>query len=243
MTKESFKRDFDRTKDIKRPVEFKINYLQTNPFSVQISMGNTKVICAATGGNKMPPHLRNLGQGWVTAEYSMLPSASKSRIIRERRGAKGRTKEIERLIARSLRSVCDLKLIPYESVIVDCDVIQADGGTRTASITGGFIALYLLFKDMQNRRKISKSPIQDFLAAISIGIVHGEALLDLNSYEDMVAQVDMNMVMTDSGRLSEIQATGEESTFNKEQLNEMITLGEKGIRELIKEQKKALGIT
>jgi ribonuclease PH len=240
MKEQSFARDYDRSSNEKRPVEIVINYLDSNPYSVLIAMGKTKVICAATAGNRLPPHMRDTGKGWVTAEYAMLPSAGKDRARRERAGAKGRTKEIERLIARSLRSVCELKAIPNESIIVDCDVIQADGGTRTASITGGFIALYLLFKDLQKNGRIYRSPITDFLAAISVGVVHGEVLLDLNCQEDMAAQVDMNLIMTDSGRLCEIQATGEEATFSKDQLDEMIKLGEKGIQELIKEQKKVL---
>ena len=242
MNEQNFTRDYDRTNDRKRPIEIITNYLDTNPYSVLISIGKTRVLCTATTGNKIPFHLKDTGKGWVTAEYSMLPSASMDRVRRERFGIKGRTKEIERVCGRALRSVCELKARPYEIIIVDCDVIQADGGTRTASITGGFVALYLLVKDLQQRRKISRFPITDFLAAISVGVVHGEALLDLNSYEDMVAQVDMNLVITDSGKIAEIQATGEEATFNNAQLQEMIKLGEKGIGELIKEQKKALGI-
>lgn len=235
------KRDYDRKSAQKRPVEIVTGYLKTNPYSVLISMGKTIVLCTATAGNKLPFHMRDTGKGWITAEYSMLPCAPKERIRRERTGAKGRTREIERLIGRSLRSVCELKAIPEESIIVDCDVIQADGGTRTASITGGFIALYMLFDDMKKRKRMKIPPITGFLAAISVGVVHGEVMLDLNSYEDMVAQVDMNLVMTESGRLSEVQATGEEATFNNDQLREMMQYGEKGIRELITEQKKALG--
>jgi len=242
MNKESFARDYDRERDQKRPVEIIINYLDTNPYSVLITVGKTKVLCAATTGNRIPFYMRDTGKGWVTAEYSMLPSAPSNRVNRERHNVKGRTKEIERLIGRTLRSVCDLRAIPMESIIVDCDVIQADGGTRTASITGGFVALYLLIKDLQKSRKISRSPITEFLAAISVGVVHGEVLLDLNSYEDMVAQVDANLIMTDSGKMSEVQATGEEATFNMKQLEQMLVLGEKGIQELIKEQKRALGV-
>jgi ribonuclease PH len=242
MKKESFVRDYDRKNDEKRPVEIITNYLETNPYSVMIKIGKTKVICAASTGNRFPPHLKDTDRGWITAEYSMIPPAPVERSSRERYGVKGRTKEIERLIGRSLRAICDLRAISSESIIVDCDVIQADGGTRTASITGGFVALYLLIKNLQGRKRISRSPITDFLAAVSVGIVHGEALLDLNSCEDMAAQVDMNFVMTDSGRMAEIQATGEEATFNTSQLQEMISLGEKGARELIREQKKVLGL-
>lgn len=242
MNETSFARDYDRTSDQKRPVEIVTNYLDSNPYSVLISMGKTRVLCSATTGNRMPPHLRNSGKGWVTAEYSMLPAASRYRVTRERNGAKGRTKEIERLIGRSLRTVCELKAIPNECIIVDCDVIQADGGTRTASITGGFVALYMLVKDLQKKRIIARSPITEFLAAISVGVVHGEPLLDLNSQEDMAAQVDSNLVMTDSGRIAELQASGEEATFNRDQLDEMIRLGTKGVRELLMEQKRVLGI-
>jgi ribonuclease PH len=242
MTKQSFPRDYNRANDQKRPVEIITNYLDSNPYSVLITMGKTKVLCTATAGNRVPFHLKDTGQGWITAEYSMLPSASKQRVRRERNGAKGRTKEIERLIGRTLRSVCELKAIPNENIIIDCDVIQADGGTRTASITGGFIALYLLIKDFQGRRIISRSPITEFLAAISVGVVRGEVLLDLNSQEDMGAQVDSNLIITDSGRFCEMQASGEEATFSKAQLDQMIELGQKGIKELIIEQKKALGM-
>ena len=242
MNNQEFIRDSGRKNNEKRKVNIEINYLQTNPFSVMITIGKTKVLCAATTGDRLPFHVKDTGKGWISAQYSMLPSSSQERIKRERDNVGGRTKEIERLIGRTLRSVCELKAIPNESIIVDCDVIQADGGTRAASITGGFVALYLLIKDLQKNNKILRSPITDFIAAISVGIVHGRPLLDLNSYEDMAAQVDMNLVMTDSGRLVEVQATGEEATFNKEQLNEMLSLGEKGIKELITEQKKALSI-
>ncbi len=236
------KRENGRAYDAKRDIEINPGHLDTNPYSVLISLGKTKVICAATSGNWMPPHVRELEKGWVGAEYSMLPSSSPVRVRRERAGAKGRTREIERMIARSLRSVCDLDMIPYESIIVDCDVIQADGGTRTASITGAFVSLYLLLKDLQNQGKIKSFPITDFIAATSVGVVHGKPMLDLDFSEDQIAQVDMNIVMTDSGRICEIQATGEEATFSREHLDMMVELGEKGVKELILEQKKALSI-
>jgi len=242
MNETSLPRDYGRASDQKRPVEIITGYLENNPYSVLIKIGKTKVLCTATGGLRMPPHLRDSDSGWVTAEYSMLPSASKDRIMRERFKVKGRTREIERLIARSLRSVCELKAIPNQSIIVDCDVLEADGGTRTAAITGGFVALYMLVRDMLKEKKIYRSPITDFLAAISVGIVRGAPLLDLNSREDMGAQVDMNLIMTDSGRIAEAQATGEEATFTKDQFDEMFNLGQAGVKELIKEQKKALGM-
>ncbi len=242
MTNQGFKRENNRELDRKRVINIDTEYLTTNPHSVMISAGNTKVLCAATTDNWTPPHIRNTGRGWISGQYSMLPNSSEDRIRRERVKVKGRTKEIERLIGRSLRSVCDLRAIPYESIIVDCDVIQADGGTRTASVTGGFMALYMLVKNLQRQNKISRSPVHDFLAAISVGVVHGKPMLDLDSSEDKVAQVDMNLVMTDSGRVSEIQATGEEATFKMDDFNRMIELGKKGIKELIKEQKAALSI-
>ncbi len=242
MNSEGIPREGGRDYTEKRKTEIVPYYLETNPFSVLISTGKTKVVCAATTGNWMPPHVRNLNKGWVGATYSMLPSSCPERIRRERKGAKGRTKEIERMIARSLRSVCELDFIPNESIIVDCDVIQADGGTRTASVTGAFTALYMLMKDLQLNNKATKFPITDFLAGISAGLVHGKIALDLDSSEDKIAQVDMNMVMTGSGRISEIQATGEEATFRKEQFHDMVNLAEKGIMELIEEQKKILSV-
>ncbi|MDA3792485.1 MAG: ribonuclease PH [Elusimicrobia bacterium] len=242
MTEQGFKRENNRQLDKKREINIETGYLTTNPYSVMISVGNTKVLCAATTDNWTPPHIRNTDRGWISAQYSMLPNSSEDRIRRERVNVKGRTKEIERLIGRALRSVCDLRAIPYESIIVDCDVIQADGGTRTASVTGGFVALYMLVKDLQRNNRISRSPVNDFLAAISVGVVHGKAMLDLNSSEDKIAQVDMNLVMTDSGRLSEIQATGEEATFKIEDFNRMMELAKEGIIELIKEQKRTLNI-
>ncbi|MEA3505976.1 MAG: ribonuclease PH [Elusimicrobiota bacterium] len=242
MNEEGFKRENNRKADEKREIKIETGYLKTNPHSVLISVGDTKVLCAATTDNWTPPHVRNTDRGWISAQYSMLPNSSPDRVRRERVNVKGRTKEIERLIGRALRSVCDLRAIPSESIIVDCDVIQADGGTRTASVTGGFVALYLLIKHLHRENKISRSPVNDFLAAVSAGVVHGKPLIDLDSSEDKAAQVDMNLVMTDSGRVSEIQATGEESTFSLEDFNSLIVLGKKGIKELIVEQKKALDI-
>jgi len=236
-------REKGRGYDERRKASIVTGYLESNPYSVLISTGKTKVICAASTGNWMPPHIRNQDKGWVGAEYSMLPSSSPFRIKRERAGAKGRTREIERLIARSLRSVCELQMMPMESVIVDCDVIQADGGTRTASITGGFVALYLLLKDLYERKKLPRFPINNFLAATSVGVIHGKAALDLDCSEDQIAQVDMNIVMTENGMFSEIQATGEEATFSPAQLSEMIKLGTKGAKELIQLQKEALAVS
>ncbi|NLB34530.1 MAG: ribonuclease PH [Elusimicrobia bacterium] len=233
-------REKDRAYDERRKAEIITGYLDSNPYSVLITTGKTKVICTATTGNWMPPHIKNQNKGWVTAEYSMLPSSSPFRIRRERAGAKGRTREIERMIARSLRSVCELEMMPMESVIVDCDVIQADGGTRTASITGGFVALYLLLDDLYKRRKLPRFPINNFLAATSVGVIHGQAALDLDCAEDQIAQVDMNVVMTENGMFSEIQASGEEATFSPAHLTDMVKLGTKGVKELIQLQREAL---
>ncbi len=242
MTKEGFSRDNNRDNIQKRDVNIEINYLETNPYSVMIECGKTRVLCAATTDNWTPPHVRNEQKGWISAQYSMLPNSARDRVRRERRGTKGRTKEIERLIGRSFRAVTNLNAIPYESIIVDCDVIQADGGTRTASITGGFVALYLLLKDLKKNNRISRNPVNNFMAAISAGMVHGGVLLDLNSVEDMAAQVDLNLVMDDAGRLIEVQATGEEATFSPESMNEMMQVASSGIIELLEEQKKALNI-
>ena len=181
MIESHLPRDYDRDADKKRPVEITTGYLENNPYSVLIKVGKTKVLCTATGGQRMPPHLRDSESGWITAEYSMLPSSSKDRVMRERVRVKGRTREIERLIARSLRSVCELKAMPNQSVIVDCDVIEADGGTRTASITGGFVALYMLVKDLLKQKRIYRLPITYNLAAISVWIVRGAPIHYLNS--------------------------------------------------------------
>lgn len=203
--------------------------------SVLIQLGDTKVVCTASVEAKVPQFLQNSGQGWVTAEYSMLPRSTHQRTIRESSRGRpgGRTLEIQRLVGRSLRAVVDLKLIGEKTIWVDCDVIQADGGTRTASITGAFIALYDAFKYLQQRGSISSFPITDYVAATSVGIVRGEHLLDLCYEEDSSAEVDMNLVMTGSGLLVEIQGTAESIPFNREKLNKLIDLAEKGISELI----------
>ena len=240
--KGKFARDGDRDYTQKRKTLIEINYLETNPYSVLISQGKTKVLCSATTGNWMPPHVRNSRKGWIGAQYSMLPSSCPERVRRERNNVQGRTREIERMIGRSLRSVCSLENLPNESIIVDCDVIQADGGTRCASITGGFVALYLLLKDLQSKAVIMHMPASNFIAGISAGMVRGAALLDLNSSEDMSAQVDLNLIMSESGRIAELQATGEESTFKKSQLNTLIELATEGIKGQIEEQKRALGL-
>jgi ribonuclease PH len=212
--------------------------------SVLISVGNTKVICNASVEDRVPPFMRGEGKGWITAEYSMLPRATEQRTIRESSKGKisGRTMEIQRLIGRALRAVVDLKALGERTIWIDCDVIQADGGTRTASITGAFVAMTVALGKLLNEGKIKALPITDFLAAVSVGVdaEHGE-ILDLNYLEDSSAQVDMNVIMTSKGSLVEIQGTGEEATFSRSQLNSMLDLAEQGIQTLIEYQKEALG--
>lgn len=222
--------------------------IETNVFkhpegSVVISFGDTKVICSATLEDSVPPFLRGSESGWVTAEYSMLPRATNTRNRRESAKGKlsGRTMEIQRLIGRSLRAVIDLEKLGERSIIVDCDVIQADGGTRTASITGGFVALRLAVNKLLASGELAEDPIKEHLAAISVGMLpDGTVVTDLDYLEDSSAAVDMNLVMTESGRFVEIQGTGEEATFNDDELNALILHGKAGIAELIAYQKEAL---
>ncbi|MCG0275980.1 MAG: ribonuclease PH [Thermosediminibacteraceae bacterium] len=208
--------------------------------SVLIEAGDTKVICTATIDDKVPPFLRGKGQGWVTAEYSMLPRATEIRNVRETLRPSGRTMEIQRLIGRALRSVVDLSALGERTVWLDCDVIQADGGTRTAAITGAFVALVDAFKHLKDSGAIEVIPVNSFVAAVSVGIVDGEKLLDLNFDEDSRAQVDMNVVMTDKGHIVEIQGTGESFPFTREDLDDLLNLAQKGIFDLIAIQKEVL---
>src|SRR5690625_213781 len=212
--------------------------------SVFIQVGDTKVICNASIDNRVPPFLRGQGKGWVTAEYAMLPRATEQRNIRESSKGKvsGRTMEIQRLIGRALRSVIDLDKLGERTLWVDCDVIQADGGTRTASITGAFVATALAFGKLIDNGTIKNMPIKDFLGAISVGILPNEtAVLDLNYAEDFDAQVDMNIVMTGSGDFVEIQVNGEEATFTYQQMQQMLKLANEGISKIIEKQKAVLG--
>ncbi|MED4401132.1 ribonuclease PH [Metabacillus fastidiosus] len=212
--------------------------------SVLITVGNTKVICNASIEERVPPFMRGEGRGWITAEYSMLPRATEQRTIRESAKGKitGRTMEIQRLIGRALRAVVDLQKLGERTIWIDCDVIQADGGTRTASITGAFVAMVIAVGKLVEKGKIKELPITDFLAATSVGIDAelGE-ILDLNYIEDSSAQVDMNVIMTSTGKLVEVQGTGEEATFSRAELNQMLDLAEKGISSLIGHQKEVLG--
>lgn len=236
-------RNDGRQADKLRPVTITRRYLKRAEGSVLIEVGDTKVVCSATVENRVPPFLRNSRQGWVTAEYGMLPRSTDTRMQREASRGKvgGRTQEIQRLIGRSLRSVVDLRKIGDRTIWIDCDVIQADGGTRTASITGACIALFDALTYMRKHKDIDCMPLKDFIAATSVGIVNGKALLDLNYLEDSKADVDMNVVMTGSGKYVEIQGTAEEEPFSSEQMQAMLSLAKNGIEELIKIQRSALG--
>jgi ribonuclease PH len=222
-----------------RPVKVNTGYLMTAEGSAMIEIGNTRVLCAASVEETVPPFLRNSGKGWVTAEYSMLPRATATRTAREitKGRPSGRTMEIQRLIGRSLRSVVDMDTLGERSVVIDCDVLQADGGTRTAAITGAYIALSAALAQLVKFGLLKKSPIRDFVAATSVGIVGGVPMLDLCYQEDSQAEVDMNVVMTGSGRFVELQATAEKTAFDDEQMAELLALARKGIGELIALQK------
>jgi ribonuclease PH len=224
-----------------RPVEIETGYLKTAEGSCLISVGNTRVLCAATVEDTVPPFLRNSGKGWITAEYSMLPRATAKRTPREviKGRPSGRTHEIQRLIGRSLRSVIDFNDLGERTVLLDCDVLQADGGTRTASITGAFVALSLALRQVVAYGVLKSMPVRDYVAATSVGLVRGEAMLDLCYEEDSQADVDMNVVMTGAGRFIEVQATAEHSPFDDAQMERLVGLARAGIAELVALQKKA----
>ena len=217
------------------------NYLKHAEGSCLISFGETRVVCSASVENSVPPFLKGKGQGWVTAEYGMLPRSCTQRINREKGGASGRTHEIQRLIGRSLRSVVDMAKLGERTIKIDCDVIQGDGGTRTASITGGFIALALALKKIQKEKLLNAWPLVEQIAAVSVGIFNGTPVLDLNYAEDSKAEVDMNIVMVSSGLLVEVQGTAEGKPFSRAQMDKMTTLAAKGIKELFLVQKAAVG--
>lgn len=226
-----------------RKITIETNVYKQPEGSVVISFGDTTVICSATVEEKVPPFLRGEGTGWVTAEYSMLPRATNTRNIRESAKGKltGRTMEIQRLIGRSLRAVIDLEKLGERSIIVDCDVVQADGGTRTASITGAFVAMKIAVDKMLKSGELEENPIKEYLAAVSAGIINdGQCVLDLDYVEDSSASVDMNLVMTESGNFVELQGTGEEATFSGDELNALLFYGKTGIEHLIAYQKEAL---
>ncbi|SDB95313.1 RNAse PH [Pelagirhabdus alkalitolerans] len=234
----------ERELDQLRSITIDTEFTKHPEGSVLITVGDTKVICNASIENRVPPFMRNQGKGWITAEYSMLPRATESRNIRESSKGKvsGRTMEIQRLIGRALRSVVNLDHLGERTIWVDCDVIQADGGTRTASITGAFVAVTLAVGKLVKDGEIDTFPITDFLNAISVGIMpDGTAALDLEYVEDAEANVDMNVVMTGSGEFVEIQGTGEEATFTPAQLQEMLSLATKGLQDILECQKEAIG--
>jgi ribonuclease PH len=233
-----------RAPDEMRLMKVMPGYLKYAEGSLLIEMGETRVICSASVDNKVPPHLKDTGQGWITAEYAMLPRASKHRIVRDsiRGSIAGRSYEIQRLIGRSLRAVVDLQKLGERTIIIDCDVIQADGGTRCAAITGAFIALVLALQRMRDERKIGHLLVKDFVAATSVGIVEGRPALDLCYLEDAQAEVDMNIVMTGSGKFVEIQGTAESAPFDAAAMNEMLDLARKGIMQLVQIQKETLKI-
>jgi len=233
----------NRSPDQMRPVRITTNYLKTAEGSALIELGNTQVLCAATIEETVPPFLRGSGRGWVTAEYSMLPRATSTRTPREvvKGRPSGRTHEIQRLIGRSLRSVVDTTALGDRTVIVDCDVLQADGGTRTAAITGAYVALVLAVRKLVQFKTLKTLPVTAPVAATSVGIVDGTAVLDLCYAEDSKAEVDMNVVMTGTGKFVELQATAEKIPFDDPQLAALLALSRKGIQELFDVQKQALG--
>jgi ribonuclease PH len=227
-----------------RPVAIQRHYTRHAEGSVLIAFGDTRVICTASVEEKVPAFLKGRGQGWVTAEYGMLPRATHTRSEREAARGKqsGRTQEIQRLIGRALRAVTDLGKLGERTIQIDCDVIQADGGTRTAGITGAFVALHDAVGSLLQRGLIGASPIRDFVAAVSVGLYQGTPVLDLDYVEDSGCDTDMNVVMTASGGLVEVQGTAEGEPFSQAQLDAMLGLAQKGIRELIAMQKQALGV-
>ena len=230
-----------RPADKLRPVEITRHYLPGSPGSVLYRSGETVVLCTASIQDSVPPWMTGGGRGWVTAEYNMLPHSTRPRKARDRSGkVDGRTTEIQRLIGRSFRAIVDLELLGERSVTVDCDVLQADGGTRTAAITGGFIALADAVAQAFPDAKIGNGPLRDSVAAVSVGVVNDAIWLDLDYMLDAAAQVDMNVVMTGSGRFIEIQGTGEEATFDDEQLAQLLRVAKLGIRELTQAQLRSL---
>lgn len=226
-----------------RPVTIVRNFIKPAEGSVLISVGDTKVICTATVEEKVPPFLKGTNKGWVTAEYSMLPRATQQRTVREAAKGRlgGRTMEIQRLVGRSLRAVVDQEALGERTIWIDCDVIQADGGTRTAAITGGFVALVDACQHLIDTNVIEKMPLKDFLAAVSVGKIGEVLCLDLCYREDSQAEVDMNVVMTGQGNIIEVQGTAEGSPFSRKELDELLDLAGKGVQELIILQKEALG--
>jgi ribonuclease PH len=240
----TFQRSQDRAAHALRPVSIQRAYTRHAEGSVLIAFGDTKVLCTASVEDKVPPHKRGSGEGWVTAEYGMLPRSTHTRSDREAARGKqsGRTQEIQRLIGRSLRCVVDLAALGERTIALDCDVIQADGGTRTAAITGAYVALHDAVSWLLAQGKIAASPICEAVAAVSVGIVQGTPLLDLEYIEDSVCDTDMNVVMTGAGGFVELQGTAEGAAFSRAEMDALLTLADKGIRELLAAQRHALGL-
>ena len=238
------RRPYGRAYNGLRPVTFDLNATKHAEGSCLVKFGDTHVLCTASVDERVPPFLRNSGRGWVTAEYGMLPRSTNTRMDREASRGKqsGRTLEIQRLIGRSLRAVMDMEALGERQIRIDCDVLQADGGTRTASITGGFIALYLALSNLQSNGLIKEIPVLDQVAAVSCGIYNGKVLLDLDYNEDSDAGVDANFVLTGGHKIIEVQATAEDKAFDKSEFNDLLQLAESGISQLVKLQKTALGI-
>ena len=233
-------RSFGRADNEMRPVKITRNYLKNCYGSCLIEFGDTKVLCAATIDESVPSWMKGNGKGWVTAEYSMLPASTATRTPRETKGQKGRTHEIQRLIGRSLRAAVDMRALGEITVTLDCDVIHADGGTRTAAITGAWIALRDALTTWRNAGKLKGDPIVSQVSAVSVGMVDGKIILDLDYHDDSRAEIDMNLVMNDKGEFIEMQGTGERATFDRGRLNAMLDMGEKGLRELMELQRQAL---
>src|SRR5947209_18447285 len=239
----TFARTDNRAPDELRAVKITPNFLANAEGSALIEMGNTRVICTASVEDKLPPHLRNQRiEGWVTSEYGMLPRSTHTRTAREigRGGPSGRTHEIQRLIGRSMRAIANRKVLGERTITLDCDVLQADGGTRTAAITGAYVACAIACKRLLKEKKVSKSPIISEVAAVSVGIVDGTPLLDLKYDEDSRAEVDMNIICTGDGRFIEVQGTAEGSPFTREQMDSLLELGRKGIAQLVLLQREAI---
>jgi ribonuclease PH len=234
----------NRTPDQLRPIKITEDFVSSAESSFLIEVGRTRILCCASLEEDLPRWLKGKGQGWVTAEYSLLPRSTNSRVKRERNGASGRTQEIQRLIGRALRGVVDMKALGERSLVIDCDVIEADGGTRTASIVGGYLALARALQKMKTALPHTFPEgqiLKSLVSAVSVGIVDGTPMLDLCYTEDSEAEVDMNVVMTDTGEFVEVQGTGEESVFTRAQLNDLLALAEKGCGELSKLQRGILG--
>ena len=233
-----------RAADALRPVTITRHYTKHAEGSVLVEFGDTKVLCTASVEDKVPPFKRGSGSGWLTAEYGMLPRATNTRNDREAAKGKqsGRTQEIQRLIGRSLRCVFDLNALGERTILLDCDVIQADGGTRTAAITGAFVAAHDAVSWLVAQDKLAASPLRDFVAAVSVGIVEGTPLLDLEYTEDVICDTDMNVVMTGAGGFVEVQGTAEGAAFTRDEMGALLQLADKGIRELIAAQRKALAV-